>query len=210
MKVADVMTRGLELMSPDATVQQAAVRMAEADIGAILIGTAEALEGILTDRDIILRLVVDGRSSAEVLVRDIMSSTLFCCRENDSLEQAFSEMSDRQVRRLPVLDDSDRLVGIVTLSDLCREEPDPQRASAWLRTVAEPHRNRRSDPSDEADPPGASAASDDPASPDGPVRSDSSARSDDDARPDDPARSGQAAKPPASGAHERQPGGEAR
>ena len=150
MKVADVMTRGLELMSPDDTVKQAAVKMAEADIGAILVGTAESLEGILTDRDIILRLVVDGLGSAEVRVRDIMSSTLFCCRENDSLEQAFAEMSDRQVRRLPVLGDDDRLVGIVTLSDLCKQDPDPQRMSELLRAIAEPHRNRRSDEAAEA------------------------------------------------------------
>ncbi|HRO59354.1 MAG TPA: CBS domain-containing protein [Burkholderiaceae bacterium] len=145
MKVADVMTRGLDLMSPDDTVQQAAVKMAEADIGAILVGTAEALAGILTDRDIILRLVIDGLSSAEVRVRDIMSSTLFTCRENDSLEQAFAQMSDHQVRRLPVLDEADRLVGIVTLSDLCRQEPDAQRTSELLRAIAEPHRDRRSD-----------------------------------------------------------------
>lgn len=153
MKIADVMTRGLELMSADDTVQQAALKMAEADIGALLIGTVDALEGILTDRDIILRMVVDGQGSAEVRVRDIMSSTLFTCRENDSLEQAFAEMRDHQVRRLPVLDETDRLVGIVTLSDLCRHDADPQRTSELLRAVAEPHRDRRSDKPAESERP---------------------------------------------------------
>src|SRR5688500_3420354 len=76
MKVAEVMSRGVDPIDPTATVQQAARQMAEFDIGAVLIGTEERLEGILTDRDVILRVVVDGRNPAEVIVRDVMSPTL--------------------------------------------------------------------------------------------------------------------------------------
>jgi len=143
MRVADVMSREVELVSPEATVQEAATAMAEYDVGAVLIGSGESIDGILTDRDIILRAVVDGRNPAELRAKDIMSTTLFTCRENDTLEDAFRIMSERQVRRLPVLDADGRLVGIVTLSDLGRLERDPQQVSETLRKLAEPHRRRK-------------------------------------------------------------------
>lgn len=144
MKVADVMSRGVDLVPPGATVQEAAMKMAEEDIGAVVVGTDDELEGMLTDRDIILRAVVEGRDIATLLVRDLMSSTVFTCREDDNVEDAFREMSERQVRRLPVLDGGGRLVGIVTLSDLGRLNRDPRRTSEALREMAEPHRRRAS------------------------------------------------------------------
>lgn len=144
MRVADVMSREVELVCPEATVQEAATAMAEYDVGAVLIGSGQSLEGILTDRDIILRAIVDGRNPAELRVREIMSSTLFTCQEDDTLEDAFRIMSERQVRRLPVLDHDGNLTGIVTLSDLGRLERDPRRISETLREIAEPHRRRAS------------------------------------------------------------------
>jgi CBS domain-containing protein len=158
MRVADVMTRGVDLLSPDATVQEAATRMAEADVGALLIGNDGVLEGVLTDRDIILRVVVDGLDNAATLVRQVMSSTLFTCRETDTVESAFREMSERQVRRLPVLDEEGVLSGIVTLSDLSRLEEDPQRTSELLREIAEPHRRRSVEPGAAAAEPSAGTA----------------------------------------------------
>jgi CBS domain-containing protein len=144
MKVADVMSRGVDLVPPGATVQEAAIKMAEEDTGAVIVGTDGRLEGVLTDRDIILRAVVHGRDVATLTVGDLMSSTVYACREDDSVETAFHEMSERQVRRLPVLDAQDRLVGIVTLSDLGRLNRDPRCTSEALREMAEPHRRRAS------------------------------------------------------------------
>ena len=151
MRVADVMSREVELVSPEATVQEAATVMAEYDVGAVLIGAGDSIEGILTDRDIILRAIVNGRNPAELRVRDIMSTTLFMCRDDDSLEDAFRMMSERQVRRLPVLDQDGRLAGIVALSDLGRLERDPQRVSETLRELAEPHRRKAAAGSSRAD-----------------------------------------------------------
>ena len=152
MQVAEVMSRGVDLVSPDATVQEAATRMAENDVGAVLVGKEDSLEGILTDRDILLRAVVDGRDVTRVPVRDVMSTTLYTCREDDTIEDAFRQMRERQVRRLPVLDAAGALTGIVTLSDLGRLERDPRRASEALREIADPHRrrNRTSDQPDGA------------------------------------------------------------
>jgi CBS domain-containing protein len=144
------MSRGVDLVSPDATVQEAAIRMAEGDVGAVLVGRRDEVEGILTDRDIIVRAVVGGRDTTLVMVREIMSSHLFTCRETDTLEAAFREMQERQIRRLPVLDRDGILTGIVTLSDLGRLERDPRRTSEALREIAEPHRRR----TDESEPSG--------------------------------------------------------
>ena len=143
MKVADVMTRAVEPVDPTATVQQAAMRMAELDIGALLVGTAERLEGMLTDRDILLRVIVDGRHPAETIVRDVMSSSVYACRPDDTVESAFAEMRERQVRRMPVLDEAGRLLGIVTLGDLSKAISGPEQVQEALRDISEPHRARR-------------------------------------------------------------------
>ena len=86
MKVAEVMTRAVDLVDPSATVQAAATQMAELDVGAVLVGTAEAIEGILTDRDIIVRVVVEGRNPAEVTVREVMTPDVVACSADDSVE----------------------------------------------------------------------------------------------------------------------------
>lgn len=120
MRVADVMTPGGESVPAEATVREAALAMAEHDVGAVLVGPEGAPEGILTDRDIIIRVVVEGRDPGAVAAREVMSSTLFTCRADDTVEAALAAMEDRQVRRLPVLDADGRVVGIVARSDLFR------------------------------------------------------------------------------------------
>jgi CBS domain-containing protein len=144
MKVADVMTRGIDLVAPEASVQDAAGKMAEEDVGAVVVGRGDALEGVLTARDHLLRVVVEGLDASALAVRDVMSSTVYTCREDDDIEAAFRQMSERQVRRLPVLGPDGRVSGIVTLSDLGRLERDPRRATEALREIAEPHRRRAS------------------------------------------------------------------
>ena len=139
MKVRDVMQKGVDPIAPEAAVAEAALRMAELDRGAVFVGTADALDGVLTDRDIILRVVATGRNPAEVAVGDVMSSTLFSCRDDDTLEHAFREMRERQVRRLPVLDTAGRPVGVVTLRELARVGRDPELVERALRDLAEPH-----------------------------------------------------------------------
>lgn len=116
--VRDVMTRGVEFVDADASVQDAALRMAEHDVGAVLVGSPARPEGVLTDRDILLRLVVKGGDPARTRVRKIMSTTLFTCPAEAAVDDALREMGERQVRRLPVVDDRGEVVGIVVRSDL--------------------------------------------------------------------------------------------
>ena len=136
MKVGDVMTPGVELVPADATVRDAALVMAEHDIGAVLVGPEGKPAGILTDRDIIIRVVVEGRDPGAVAAGEVMSSTLFTCRDDETVEAALGRMEEQQVRRLPVLDGDGRLVGIVARSDLHRARAAPAVAPAPLPGAA--------------------------------------------------------------------------
>jgi CBS domain-containing protein len=151
MRVAEVMTEGVDPVDPSETVQAAATRMAEIDVGAVLVGTDEALEGVLTDRDIILRVVVEGRNPAEVTVRDVMSATLYSCSEDDSVEDVLAQMRERQIRRMPVLNAEGKPVGVVALSDLARAFSGPEQIQEALRDISEPHRKKTRDEPAEAE-----------------------------------------------------------
>jgi len=120
MRVADIMARTIEFIPPDATVQAAAELMGEIDVGALPVGSAEDLQGILTDRDILFRVVAAGRDSVRTRVREVMSNLIFSCGPDDTIEAALDMMSSRHVRRLPVQDESGAVVGWVTLSDIAR------------------------------------------------------------------------------------------
>ena len=135
------MSRGVDPVAPDATVQEAATQMAEFDIGAVFVGDESGLVGVLTDRDIILRLVVEGRHPEEVTVAEVMSTTLFSCKEHDSVESVVAVMRERQIRRMPVLDDDGNTVGIVALSDLAKAITGPEQIQETIRAISEPHRS---------------------------------------------------------------------
>jgi CBS domain-containing protein len=117
MKVGDLMTRTVRCVSPDQTVASAAVLMEEFDIGVLPVVKDGATIGILTDRDIVLRALAAGLP-AETPVREVMSSRVECCCVSESLAEAAETMGHLKLRRLPVLDDKQQLVGIVSLTDI--------------------------------------------------------------------------------------------
>lgn len=118
MKVRDVMTRKVESIKPDSPVKEAAQRMKEADIGFVPIHDGKMLHGVVTDRDIALRTVAEGREPRTTVVRDIMTDHVHCCVQDDSVEQAARVMEECKVRRLVVVDGDRRMVGVVSLGDL--------------------------------------------------------------------------------------------
>jgi CBS domain-containing protein len=120
MKVADLMTRHVEFIEPEASVQDAAALMGELDVSALPVGSAEDLKGIITDRDILYRLVAEGKDPRRTPVMQIASKVVFSCRPEDNLNVAMDLMGSQNVRRLPVLDDAQRVIGWLTLSDLSR------------------------------------------------------------------------------------------
>jgi CBS domain-containing protein len=120
MKVSDVMTRDVHTVQPDQPVQEAASFMLSADAGSIPVTEGDRLIGMITDRDIAVRGIAKG-NGPDTPVRELMTDDLVVVRIDDTIEDAASKMSRAQVRRLPVIDEDERLCGIVSLGDLSRE-----------------------------------------------------------------------------------------
>lgn len=120
MNTADIMTANVELTSPSTPVQDAAKAMRADDVGALPVGENDRLVGMITDRDIALRVVAEGRDPASTSVGDAMSEHITYCFDTDALDRAAEIMAEHQIRRLPVLNADKRLVGMVALGDLAR------------------------------------------------------------------------------------------
>ena len=136
MKVSEVMTRDVQTVRSDQTAQDAANFMLDCDSGSIPVMEGDRLIGMITDRDIAVRGVAKG-NGPDTPVRELMTNDIICARENDDIEEIASKMSQAQVRRLPVVDDQEKLCGIVSLGDLSRES-DEQTASQALEGVSQP------------------------------------------------------------------------
>ena len=120
MKISEVMTRQVATVTAEQTVQEAASFMLQGDAGSIPVTEGDRLIGMITDRDIAVRGVAKGRGP-DTPVRELMSTGLVCARQDDETSEVAARMSEAQVRRLPVIDDSERIVGIVSIGDLTRE-----------------------------------------------------------------------------------------
>ena len=120
MKVSDLMSKHVEFLEPDATVQDAAVLMGELDVSALPIGSSEDLKGVITDRDILYRAVAEGCDPRRTRALHVATKQIFSCRPDDPLSTAIDLMASQNLRRLPVIDESQHVVGWLTLSDLSR------------------------------------------------------------------------------------------
>jgi CBS domain-containing protein len=118
MKVKNMMHRGVEFVEPTATVAAIAKKMRDHDIGAIPVCEKGKAIGMVTDRDIAIRALANGRDVAMLTARDVMTPKIAYCRDSEEAEDAIRIMENRQIRRLPVLDDADRLVGMLSLGDV--------------------------------------------------------------------------------------------
>ena len=118
MLINDVMTRYPAYCRPDDSVESVAKLMLERDCGVIPVCEGRRVIGVITDRDITCRGVAAGTSAMDAPVREIMSSPVYCVHEHDDVQAAVDLMEEKQVRRLPVLDERDELVGIIAPSDL--------------------------------------------------------------------------------------------
>jgi CBS domain-containing protein len=136
MKVSEVMTRDVQTIRPDQRVQEAASFMLSADAGSIPVTDGDRLIGMITDRDIAVRGIAKGYGP-DTPVRELMTDEIICVREDEDVDDVASKMSEAQVRRLPVIDDQERLCGIVSLGDLSRDA-DEDAASEALEGVSEP------------------------------------------------------------------------
>jgi len=144
-RVSELMTRGVRTLSPSDSVALAAQAMDELDIGAIPVCDGQRLMGMVTDRDIVLRVVAQ-KLPPETALSDVMSKDVKWCRDSDDVETVMIEMAGYQVRRMPVVDGDRRLVGILSLGDTA-VKGDAGKAGDTLKVIsqpAEPDRSKQS------------------------------------------------------------------
>jgi CBS domain-containing protein len=131
------MTEKVELIGPEAKLQEAARKMAAADIGLLPVGADDRLVGVITDRDIAVRSVAEGKSSVQTKVRDVMTKNVLYCFDDEDADHIADNMATLQVRRLPVVNRDKRLVGVVSLADIALKH-DPRVAGEALEGVCLP------------------------------------------------------------------------
>jgi len=137
-RVADAMSRNVRLASPEDTVQQAARLMREEDTGVLPVGENDRLVGIVTDRDVAVRVAAEGKSPADTKVREVMTQEVRYVFEDEDLQRAAETMAEQQVRRLAVLNREKRLVGVVSLGDIATEGGMPRVAGRAMVGIAQP------------------------------------------------------------------------
>jgi CBS domain-containing protein len=137
MKVSEAMTREVRLARPEQTIREVARLMGELDIGAIPVEENDRLVGMITDRDIAVRAVGEGRG-ADTPVRDVMSREIKYCFDDQSIDEVTQNMGDLRIRRLPVVNRDKRLVGILSLGDLAVENRWQDEAGEALSQISQP------------------------------------------------------------------------
>ena len=120
--VSQVMTRGVRTLSPTDTVVMAARLMDELNVGVIPVCDGEKLVGMVTDRDIVVRAVAESRDGKSTRLSDVMSTNVRCATEDQPIDQVLGTMAQAQIRRMPVVDAKQRLVGIVTIGDIAAKD----------------------------------------------------------------------------------------
>ncbi len=133
--IAEIMTTDVEVVRPEETLRDAARAMADLDVGSLPVCDGKKLIGMITDRDITVRAVVEGKSS-DTPVSEVMTDEVIWCSESDSVDEVLQKMSDAQVRRIPVVDEDRQLIGIVALGDIALEEDDA--VDETLRDISMP------------------------------------------------------------------------
>ena len=138
MKVKEAMHKGAEWAEATTPVATIATRMRDLDVGSIPIGENDRLIGMVTDRDIAIRAVAAGKNPAELTARDVMSKGIVFCRDSEDVEDAVRIMEQKRIRRLPVLDENKRMVGMLSLGDVAHSASH-EISGETLSAVAEHH-----------------------------------------------------------------------
>lgn len=120
MNIRDVMNPNAQAVSPSTTLKDAAAIMAEENIGFLLVGSDDQLKGTLTDRDIVLRAVAEGKNLESTTVGDVLTGELLYCKVDQDVNQVAQNMSEKKVRRMAVVDEDKRLVGVVSIGDMAQ------------------------------------------------------------------------------------------
>jgi CBS domain-containing protein len=136
MLLVDLMSRDVEVIRPDATLEEAARKMRERDVGSLPVCDGRRLLGMLTDRDIVVRAIAQGRDPRRTRVHEVHTERVLYAREDDEVRDVAHVMESEQIRRMPIVDRNKRLVGIVALGDLATE--DEELSGEVLEGVSQP------------------------------------------------------------------------
>lgn len=137
MNAKDVMTKDPATLGPEATLGEAATLMRQEDCGSIPIVDGGRLVGIVTDRDIVIRAVAAGKDVRSTRVSEVMSADPVCISPDTEVDEAANVMAERQIRRLPVVEDG-KLAGILVIGQIARREPDEQQTGETLKEISQP------------------------------------------------------------------------
>lgn len=118
MKIKDIMSKDVEIVSPESTLHEVASKMQKRDCGCVVVVKDDRLVGMITDRDIAVRCIANAHDSASTTAEKVMSPEILYCMDTDDADDVAKNMGENKVRRLPVLNKEKRLVGIVSLGDL--------------------------------------------------------------------------------------------
>ena len=143
MDLRDIMTRNVEVVSAGASLKDAAKKMKDLDVGLIPVCDGDRLKGVLTDRDITIRATADGRDPSKTKVSEVMSTDLAYCLEDQEVEEAVSVMEARQIRRLPLVNQDKRLIGIISLADIAVHVGDRDLSGETLEEISAPAEPKR-------------------------------------------------------------------
>ena len=138
MLIKEMMTRNVEVVHPNASIQDAASKMKSLDIGSLPVCDGSKIHGMITDRDIVIRAVAEGRDSTQTKVADVLTDNLIYCFEDQSVQEAADAMQQYQIRRLPIVNRDKELVGIISLGDLAVDTENEKLAGATLVDVSQP------------------------------------------------------------------------
>ncbi len=141
MQVKDVMTKDVEVIPGRYSIVEVAKIMKEMDIGAIPVGDQQKVDGIITDRDIVLKVIAEGKALDQCTAKDVMTSPIQTIEADCDIEEAQQLMADKQVRRLVVVDENQKPIGMLALGDLATKS-DENLAGQALQQVSEPSHPR--------------------------------------------------------------------
>lgn len=143
MQLYEIMTANPEIIQPDSGLREAARLMRDLDVGAIPVCDGDRLRGMVTDRDIVVRAIAEGRDPKATPVEEVMTSGIIYCFEDQNEEEAAAVMEQHQLRRLPILNRDKRLTGIVSIGDLSVKARRDRLSGDTLEGVSQPARPNR-------------------------------------------------------------------
>ncbi|MEZ5649052.1 MAG: CBS domain-containing protein [Burkholderiaceae bacterium] len=137
MKVSEAMSRDVQVAGPDQTLRDIATIMEQENIGSMPVGANDRLIGMITDRDITIRAVAHGKGP-DTLVQDVMTERIDYCLESDEIDEVCRKLADRQLHRVPVVDQDHRLVGFLALADIARNEQNGDHVAKAVNGISRP------------------------------------------------------------------------